>query len=293
VRSMTGFAEASAERGDLRIEVTVQGWNHRHLDVVCRLPEELRGREAALRERVGGAAARGRCELSVRLTRGGDRKMRARVEREALRALIEEAAALEREGLIEATPFAPGDLLRISQLVRWEPEPEAAVEGDLLDEVVTEALAAFGRSRRAEGERLGAGLERLRGELAALTDRIEARRREIAGRLEEELRRRLDEILPGGAAAVPAERLAQEIVLLAERGDVQEEIDRLRAHFEHAAEAMAEEGPVGKRLEFLSQEVLRELNTLGAKSRDALLTSMVVDGKVLCEQMREQIQNVE
>jgi uncharacterized protein (TIGR00255 family) len=119
------------------------------------------------------------------------------------------------------------------------------------------------------------------------------RRDQISGRIESSLRARLDELLPGGSAAVPPERLAQEVVLLAERSDVREELDRLRAHLEHFAEVAAADGPVGKRLEFLTQEIQRELNTLGAKSRDTETTRRVVDAKVACEQLREQIQNVE
>ena len=293
MRSMTGFAQAAAERGEVRIEVTAQGWNHRHLDVVCRLPEELRGSEPALRERVSAFAARGRCEITVRVTRSGDRRMRAGIEREALRALLHEAASLRREGLLESDAIGLGDLLRVPQMVRLEPEPEAGLDAALLAEAVEPALAQFAAAREAEGSRLGSALERLRGELAERIDRLAARRQEIAGRLEDELRQRLDALLPGGAAAVPRERLAQEVVLLVERGDVQEEIDRLRAHLDHAADVLAGEGAMGKRLDFLAQEILRELNTLGAKSRDAVLTALVVDGKVLCEQLREQIQNVE
>ncbi|KAB2959703.1 MAG: DUF1732 domain-containing protein, partial [Thermoanaerobaculia bacterium] len=126
-----------------------------------------------------------------------------------------------------------------------------------------------------------------------LADRLEARRREVASGLDAALRARLAEILPGGVAALPPERLAQEVVLLVDKSDVQEELDRLRAHLAHLGDVFAAPGAIGKRLEFLAQEVLRELNTLGAKSRDAELARLVVNAKVACEQMREQIQNVE
>jgi len=295
VKSMTGFAQIAVEGDRRRIEVVVQGWNHRHLDLVVRLPEELRSLDAGIRERVAALVARGRCEVSVRTVTSGERRLLVRVAHDAVAALRTSARELEREGLLDSGAVDLGDLLRVPQLVGIEVEPEAWDEADgrLLDDALGRALEEFSATRGAEGARLSAVLERLRGELLSVTGRIGERRREIAGRLEGALRARLDELLPGGSQALPPERLAQEVVLLVERSDVQEELDRLHAHLEHLGEVFAAPGAIGKRLEFMTQEILRELNTLGAKSRDAGLTRLVVDAKVLCEQVREQIQNVE
>jgi len=295
VKSMTGFAQIAVEGDRRRIEVVVQGWNHRHLDLVVRLPEELRSLDAGIRERVAALVARGRCEVSVRTVTSGERRLLVRVAHDAVAALRASARELEREGLLDSGAVDLGDLLRVPQLVGIEVEPEAWDEADgrLLDDALGRALEEFSATRGAEGARLSAVLERLRGELLSVTGRIGERRREIAGRLEGALRARLDELLPGGSQALPPERLAQEVVLLVERSDVQEELDRLHAHLEHLGEVFAAPGAIGKRLEFMTQEILRELNTLGAKSRDAGLTRLVVDAKVLCEQVREQIQNVE
>ena len=295
MKSMTGFAQIAVEGDRRRIEVVVQGWNHRHLDLVVRLPEELRSLDAGIRERVAALVARGRCEVSVRTVTSGERRLLVRVAHDAVAALRTSARELEREGLLDSGAVDLGDLLRVPQLVGIEVEPEAWDEADgrLLDDALGRALEEFSATRGAEGARLSAVLERLRGELLSVTGRIGERRREIAGRLEGALRARLDELLPGGSQALPPERLAQEVVLLVERSDVQEELDRLHAHLEHLGEVFAAPGAIGKRLEFMTQEILRELNTLGAKSRDAGLTRLVVDAKVLCEQVREQIQNVE
>jgi uncharacterized protein (TIGR00255 family) len=292
---MTGFAQIAVEGDRRRIEVVVQGWNHRHLDLVVRLPEELRSLDAGIRERVAALVARGRCEVSVRTVTSGERRLLVRVAHDAVAALRTSARELEREGLLDSGAVDLGDLLRVPQLVGIEVEPEAWDEADgrLLDDALGRALEEFSAARGAEGARLSAVLERLRGELLSVTGQIGERRREIAGRLEGALRARLDELLPGGSQALPPERLAQEVVLLVERSDVQEELDRLHAHLEHLGEVFAAPGAIGKRLEFMTQEILRELNTLGAKSRDAGLTRLVVDAKVLCEQVREQIQNVE
>lgn len=294
MRSMTGFAQVAAEIAERRVEVSVQAVNHRNLDLVFRLPEELRPLESELRRRVTGRVARGRCEVSIRWQPVAPRPPRIRISAEAVRAVRESARELVDHGLVEDR-LTLGELLRLPQLIEIEVAPvdwDDAARQRLI-ELVDGTLAAFDAARSAEGARLGSALERLRGELMSHTDELARRRDQIAGRIESSLRARLDELLPGGSAAVPPERLAQEIVLLAERSDVREELDRLRAHLDHFAQVAADDGPVGKRLEFLTQEIQRELNTLGAKSRDAETTRRVVDAKVACEQLREQIQNVE
>lgn len=295
MRSMTGFAQAAAQSARRRFEVTVQSWNHRHLDLVLRVPEELRAAEAALRERIAAAVLRGRCEVAVRVTPIAPRRLALRVERDALAGLRQGARELAQEGLLDDPAMAFADLLRLPQLLALEAEPESWGEEEQaqLERALGTALEAFEQARRAEGERLAIVLERSRTALGDLTDRLEARRREVAAGLESALRSRLEEILPGGVAALAPERLAQEVVLLVDRSEIQEELDRLRAHLDHLAEVLHAPGAIGKRLEFLAQEVLRELNTLGAKSRDAVLARLVVDAKVICEQMREQLQNVE
>lgn len=291
---MTGYGVGAAESARRRVEAVVQSWNHRHLDLVVRLPESFRFLEPGVRERVGQQALRGRCEVALRIESREQRRLTVRIDREAVRALRVEGAELEAAGLAEAR-LGLGDLLRVPQLVSFEaPADEwTAQDRELLEQALDAALATFAVARSGEGARLREALTRARDELGTLVDDLVRRRREIAGHAERQLRERLDSLLPGGVDGLPPERLAQEVVLLVERGDVREELDRLQAHLEHFDEISAESGAVGKRLEFLVQELLREVNTLGSKSRDAETTRRVVDAKVLCEQMREQIQNVE
>jgi uncharacterized protein (TIGR00255 family) len=291
---MTGFAQVTALIGDRRVEIAVQAVNHRHLDLVLRLPEELRPFEAELRARAAGRIGRGRCELIVRWQPVTPRPPGLRISVDAVRALRESARELVDQGLVEDR-WTLGELIRLPQLLESETVAETWDDAARrqLSAIVDEALAAFDAARSAEGARLAVALAGRLEELRAHAVELERRRGEIAGRIEAALRARLDELLPGGSAALPAERLAQEILLLAERADVREELDRLRAHFDHFAEVAAADGAVGKRLEFLTQEIQRELNTLGSKSRDAETTRRVVDAKVVCEQLREQIQNVE
>lgn len=294
MRSMTGFAQATREGEGRRIEVTVQGWNQRHLDAVLRLPDELRGRETLLRQRLGAAVQRGRCEVVVRSVPTGPPGTRVRIDAAAVASLQAGAGELVREGLLDPR-LTLGELLRAPGLVVFESGELAWTEADSqrLDLAFDEALAEFASARAAEGRRLAAALERARGELESITAALTARRATAAVRLGDLLRARLAELLDPGAPPVPEERLAQEIALLVDKGDIREELDRLAAHLEHFAEIATRSEAVGKRLEFLTQEILRELNTIGSKSRDVEMTRLVVDAKVICEQIREQLQNVE
>ncbi|HSM14998.1 MAG TPA: YicC/YloC family endoribonuclease [Thermoanaerobaculia bacterium] len=291
---MTGFAESGQENGRRRIEVVAQGWNHRNLDIVLRLPEELRSREAELRERIARLVRRGRCDLSIRVQTIDPGGARPLVDPNAVRRLHDQVRDLVEEGKVIPT-LTLGDLLRSSAALGPDSGAVAWEDGDLavLENAVGEALAGFARARALEGARLASILEQGRRELLDLVDRLEARRAAVVELQGAAWRSRLEEILANGPDGIPGDRVAQEVAILIERGDVREELDRLRAHLDHFAQAAGGDGAVGKRLDFLAQEILRELNTLGAKSRDSELTRLVVEAKVICEQLREQIQNVE
>ena len=294
MKSMTGHGSGAAVGAARRVEVVAQSWNHRHLDLQVRVGESWRFLEPAVRERAGAFVRRGRCEISVRIDSPGDRPVAVRIDRAAVRALRQGAAELEAAGLIDGR-LGLGDLLRTPQVVAFESAPDEWTPGDqaLLDRALGDALAGLAATRAAEGAKLAEALRRTRGELGALVDDLDRRRGEIAAQAEAHLRARLNALLPGGAEALPPERLAQEVVLLIDRSDVREELDRLRGHLAHFDEIADGDGAAGKPLEFLVQELLREVNTLGAKSRDGETTRRIVGAKVLCEQLREQIQNVE
>ncbi len=294
---MTGFGRAQIESNGTRISVTMQSWNHRHADLVFRLPERLRGLESKLKARVAEGVQRGRCEIAVRVEGGGS-VGRWRLDREGLEALLDQAGELVASGRVESR-MGLGDLLRSPFVVaesgtsEGEPEAEGRVDEAALMSALDSALVELAGVRAAEGARLAIALRSGATALGRVADDLAERRAVVASELESGLRRRLDQILPGGAQAVPAERLAQEIVLLVERSDVEEELERLRGHLAAFEETVAAGGAMGKRLDFLVQEIQRELSTLGAKARDLELTRRVIDAKVINEQLREQIQNVE
>lgn len=290
MRSMTGFGRASAEHAGSRLSVTVQTVNHRNLDLVIRLPEALRSAEPDVRELLSGRMSRGRCEVQVGLAES-DSTRRPRLDANAVRAWLEAARPLVDAGLVEPR-ITLGDLARAGGALLGSPEPEDPIEVlPAILELVAEAVGQAVQAREFEGERLARVLAERLEELERGVDALEARRGDAVARAAAALSARIAEL--AGASGVTPERLAQEVAILADRADVREELDRLRAHVEQFREIAGASEPLGRRLDFLVQEMLRELNTLGAKCRDVEMTRHALEAKVVCEQMREQIQNVE
>jgi uncharacterized protein (TIGR00255 family) len=289
---MTGFGQASGENRRHAVSVALRTVNHRFLDVQVRLPEELRGVEGGLRDRIAAQVARGRVEARVEVRPLGERPARVQLHMGVVRAAHAATHELVSQGLLSAE-LAAGDLLRLPEAFRVELEPDQwdAEDDQLLLAVVDEALAQLAAGRDLEGRNLAAVLVRRLDELEVVLARLEALRQPAREELGAAVGRRLADLLDG--QALDPGRLAQEVALLVDRSDVREELDRLASHLHHCRELMAAAEATGKRLDFLTQEIFRELNTLGAKCRHAEMVRAVLDGKVLCEQLREQVQNVE
>ena len=292
MRSMTGFGQAEDRNPRHAVAVVMRGVNHRFLDLALRLREDYRASEGALRERVQSAVLRGRVEMAVDVTPLETRKPEVAVDAEVIRALHAAIGELASQGIMSAE-LRLGDLARLPEAVRVRVPPEVwdVEDQKLAIEVAARALEQFLSSRSSEGAKLRAILEERLVGLADLRQRLAARRRDAAHELAGSLRLRIQELLDG--RSLDEDRLAQEVALLVDRSDIAEELDRLGSHLEHFHEVMAEAGAIGKRLDFLTQEIFRELNTLGSKCRDSQMTRWVLDSKVLCEQLREQVQNVE
>lgn len=292
MRSMTGYGEASGENARHGIAISVRAVNHRFLDLQLRIGDELRGSEAVLRDTIGREVTRGRVEARVEVRPLAERKATVQVNMGIIREAHAAVHQLAEAGLVERG-LAAGDLLRLPEAFRvnladeeWSGEDE-----ELLLAVTRKAVAQLVAGREQEGASLAAILEeKLRG-LEETVARLDALRGPVREEIAATLRRRLAELLAG--QPVDEARLAQEVALLVDRSDVSEEIDRLRSHVGHFRAVTREPGAAGKRLDFLTQEVFRELNTLGAKCRNAEMTRAVLDAKVLSEQIREQVQNIE
>lgn len=292
MRSMTGYGEASGENARQGVTVSLKAVNHRFFDLVLRLGDELRPSEQALRDLFGKEISRGRVEARVEVRPVAERKATVQVHMGVIREAHVAVHQLVEAGLVERG-LSAGDLLRIPEAFRVEVASEewSAEDQELLLRVAGEAVTQLVTGRETEGANLAAVLEERTRALDTLVARLDVLRGPVREELGAALRRRVDELL--GGQNLDEARLHQEVALLVDRSDVSEEIDRLRSHLDHFRSILRDTGPAGKRLDFLTQEIFRELNTLGAKCRNAEMTRAVLDAKVLCEQIREQVQNVE
>ena len=293
VHSMTAFAreESDAEWGAAVWEL--RSVNHRYLDVSLRLPEELRSLDARVRERVAARVRRGKveCSLRVRPSAAGRRGLSldiGLVERLLVAARKVEAAAGRTPGGITLRPPTAVEILRWPGVVEPPGIDRESIEEAVI-ELLDRTLAGLVDARAREGARLGEMVGRRCDEVASIAGQARAALPAIQERYHARLVARLDE---AKVEADPA-RLAHEMVMFASRSDVAEELDRLDTHVTEVREALASGSPVGRRLDFLMQELQREANTLGSKSADPDTSRASVDLKVLIEQMREQVQNIE
>ncbi len=292
MRSMTGYGEATATVRRHRVTVTARSVNHRNLDVVVRVRSPFRTLEPELRSAVAAEVRRGRVEIGVDIESTGDAtdfdETDAAVER-----LQQTVRRWRRRGIV-TSGLSAGELLSAVRGLRAESGVAAAgpEERALVMETCRHAIASLVVEREREGQVLADSLNGHLASLRACVGALASRRSEVIGQATGELERRIGELLGAGDRLDPA-RLVQEVALLVERSDTSEELERLDGHLEGFEAAMKEGDAVGRRLVFLSQEILRELNTVGSKCRDLEMQRGVVEGKVLCEQLREQAQNVE
>ena len=294
IKSMTGFASLTREGDSATVTVTLKGVNHRFLDLQLRAPSALAAVEPRLRALVQQKIARGRVELAVSLQTRRQPVMDVEVNDAIVEAL---SAALDRareRGLVSG-PLAPGDVLRFPQAVTVRERTESADDdgsiGPLVEAAVADALEEFDRVRASEGSHLRADLDARRALLGDMFERGASAAAEGAEALRTRLHERVKELQ--GDTAVDDTAIAQEIVRFANRSDITEETVRFRAHLEHWRALSDAPEPCGRKLDFLLQEMNREVNTLGSKAEGTGVTEIVVGLKAELEKMREQVQNVE
>jgi uncharacterized protein (TIGR00255 family) len=287
ILSMTGFAAVAAELPGVAIAVELRSVNHRYLDLQIRLPDELRGLESALRERIVAELKRGKVECRITLNRAAAGAAGLAVDLARVRQLAKAAADVQG-GMPGAAPLSVGEILRWPGVLAEPtvPPDELATHAHAL---VAQALRDLGASRTREGAKLVATLvercEAIEAQVARVAPRIPA----IHDAYVEKLGARLRE----AGLDLDQDRLKQELALFATKVDVAEELSRLSTHIAEVRRVLAAGGSAGKRLDFLMQELHREANTLGSKSVDAELSQASLEIKVLIEQMREQVQNLE
>ena len=293
IKSMTGFASLTREGDAATVTVTVKGVNHRFLDLQLRMPSTLAPIESRLRAIVQQKIARGRIEAAVTMQ---PRVAAAAVQIDVNEAVIESlSAALERareRGLV-AGALTPGDLLRFPQAIAVSESKEAPDPATFADveAALGDALDQLDLMRRSEGTHLRADLDARRAQLGEMFARAADAAAAGAEALRNRLADRVKELRTD--VAVDEATVAQEIVRFANRSDITEETVRFRAHLAHWRALTDAAEPCGRKLDFLLQEMNREVNTLGSKAEGLGVTELVVSLKAELEKMREQVQNVE
>lgn len=290
LRSMTGFGIGNAALGHGRLVVELRSLNHRFLDVRVRIPTELAEHGFFVEHAVRGCLSRGRFEVNVRLE--GAALPIPRLSLERARGLYRTLASL-RDELAPGTEVPVSAVLSLPSLLA-QPEPaETDALRATLEAAVRSAVSRLEAMRECEGEALRKELEQRLENARALRARVARQSAGMVDSVRDRMRERLQRLLEDVNVQVDAGRLELELALLAERTDISEELARLASHFDQFAALLDSGDAVGRRLDFLLQEVGREANTIGAKCQDATLSHLVVELKSEIERMREQVQNVE
>ena len=295
IKSMTGFASVTRDDERGTIGITVRAVNHRFLDMQLRLPPALADLEPKLRGRVQKRLTRGRIELSLSLQPRQGAAPVVELQEEFARALSAAIDVARERGLVKGD-LSPGDLLRMPQAFSirdrtTETEPLGALFWPSVEAGVDSAIDQLEAMRIHEGEHLATDLETRKGMLASIIEQLalaaEAGRRELEGRLGERVKELMSTV-PGDPVAV-----AQEIVRVAQRSDISEEVTRFRGHIAHWDALVSGPEPCGRKLDFLLQEMNREINTIGSKADGLHVSESIIQAKAELERMREQVQNVE
>ena len=291
VRSMTGFGKATREYDGGTISIELSSVNHRYLDSSFRLPSEWSSLDPVLRDALKECLSRGKINISVSRKRGSGDARQIRLDGDIAEQYIR--ASKELAGLLGTT-----ESLSLSALAQFEnvftyEEHEDDIEAakDMLVKLLGEAASHLNTMRETEGKALARDLmhriDLIRQSVVTIEERLPALNEVFA----ERLRARIGDLAQD--TSITEERIAMEVAIMADKGDVTEEVVRLNSHLDHAEELLRSAEPVGRKLNFLSQEVQREINTLGSKVRDTDVIRQVLDMKSELERIREQIQNIE
>ena len=286
IRSMTGFARRERQFPWGLLAWELKTVNHRFLEIGCRLPEEFRSAEAEFRQTIAGAVRRGKTDCSLHF-RPTVASTSLEVDADLLGSLVQRTQQIASQAGAAAR-IDVMDLLRWPGVIRDNTRDTAPLIA-AAQALLGEALAELTRFRDSEGGRLRDALEQRCAGLVDLAAKVAERLPEVRARVRARLLERIAQLVK----EVDHDRLEQELAILAQRQDVDEEIDRLRGHVAEIRKAFSAPEPAGRRLDFLMQELNREANTLSSKSQDIETTRAAVDMKVLIEQMREQVQNIE
>jgi uncharacterized protein (TIGR00255 family) len=296
IKSMTGFSSVTREDERVTVGVTIRSLNHRHLDLQLRNPQSLAAHEAEIRALVGKHVARGRVEVSVSLQLRQVPGVEVELNETFVQALEAALQQARDRGLVSGT-LTPGDLMRMPQAITIrerqatdDDEMQVAMAGQARS-AVEQALIELDAMRSREGDQLRSDLDSRRVGVAALVERIATAADEGRAAIEQRLHDRVRELRVELQADETA--VAQEIVRMASRSDISEELERFRGHVSHWGALADSPEPCGRKLDFLLQEMNREVNTMGSKADGLRVSELIIAAKAELEKMREQVQNVE
>jgi len=287
IRSMTAFAGNETEIGDLTISCELRSVNHRYCDINFRLPDRLRFVEADLRSAIAAKINRGKVECSLSYKKQAKNGQCFIINTDAVTTLLAAASSIEQQ-MIGPLSFSALDVLAFPG-IQQEPDIDKEELSLGIAGLVDQTLAELLEVREREGWQLKLLIEERCAKMLTFVVLAGKRMPEVLQLIRNKLKDRITELV----AQPDFDRLEQELVLLAQKLDITEELDRLETHITEVLRVLQQKDPVGRRLDFLMQELNREANTLGSKSTDKEMTKIAIELKVLIEQMREQIQNIE
>ena len=290
MRSMTGYGKGVATENEKTLTIELKTVNNRFLELPSRIPKVLLGCEDIIRTVLQNALSRGTVELYANFTNGAG-AYKIGVDYDLAAEYVHAAEELQKR-LSVGGVYGISDLLRAPEVARLEAvgeDPELLRK--LTEAALTQAVAALNTMRAAEGAAVQADLDRLIAGIEALLETAAARAPLVVSEYREKIKTRMTEILSG--VEVDEARLLNEVAFFADKADINEEINRLQSHIQQFRKCLTSDGPQGRKLDFISQEMNREINTMGSKSNDGTLTKTVIAMKNELEKIKEQIRNVE
>ncbi|PPK73889.1 uncharacterized protein (TIGR00255 family) [Methylobacter tundripaludum] len=287
IRSMTAFAGNETEIGDLTISCELRSVNHRYCDISLKLPDRLRFVEADLRSAIAAKINRGKVECSLSYKKQAKSGQNFIINADAVTTLLAAASAIEQQ-MPAPLSFSALDVLAFPG-IQQEPDIDKEQLSQGIAALVDQTLAQLLEAREREGAQLKLLIEERCAKMLSFVVSAGKRMPEVLLLIRNKLKDRITELV----AQPDFDRLEQELVLLTQKLDIAEELDRLETHITEVLRVLQQKDPVGRRLDFLMQELNREANTLGSKSADKEMTKIAIELKVLIEQMREQVQNIE
>lgn len=293
IRSMTGFGQALRQTDLIRIQVDMKSVNHRYGEIVFRMPREWLLFEDKLRKRVNERVKRGRVDVFITAERSGVSPSDVQVDWTLVEAYQQAAEAIGQRYAIGGS-LTIAEMMQIPGIVQLQGQLAAEEEIEqVLCEAVDEALDRLCKMREAEGANLKADLHSRLSTLHGYAKQTFEAAPQAVAQYRDKLRNRLSELLQDADKGIDENRFVMEVALMAERTNIDEEITRLDSHIAQFSDLLAAKEPVGRKLDFLLQEMNREVNTIGSKAGQSALVNLVVDMKAELEKMREQVQNIE